>query len=172
MTSIFAPCRKASAAVRPLPAIGADRGGGIVLSWSNVARAPPRPLNGITLGDRTFMRIQRTLSILWLVPFIGAPCFWLWQFLNKSAPAYDGIHALHSLVCLLGIVASIFLFQGARWARFALALLALYFAVGVFVWEILAQGWMRVDKLADDALFVFSLVTVALLIFPRREPVA
>ena len=129
-------------------------------------------MNGITLGDYTFMKIQRTLSILWLVPFIAGPCFWLWQFLNKSAPAYDGIHALHSLVCLFGIVASIFLFQGARWARFAMAMIALYLAAGIFLFEILPQGWMRVDKLADDALFVVSLVTVALLILPRREPVA
>jgi hypothetical protein len=116
------------------------------------------------------MKIQRTLSILWLVPFIAAPCFWLWQFLNKSAPAYDGIHALQGMVCLFGIVACVFLFQGAKWARVSMGMIALYFAVGVFVGEILPQGWMRVDKLADDAVFVFSLVTVALLMLPRREP--
>ena len=118
------------------------------------------------------MKTQRILAILWLVFFVAGPCYWLWMFLNKSAPAYDGIHALHTLVCLFGIVASVFLFRGANWARVSVATIALYFAVGTFGWEILPQGWMRVDKLADDALFVFSLVTVALLIFPRREPVA
>src|SRR5678815_672251 len=116
------------------------------------------------------MKIQRTLSILWLAPFIAGPCYWLWMFLNKSAPAYDGIHALHSVVCLFGIVACVFLFQGARWARFAMVMIALYFAIGVFLFEIRTQGWMRVDKLADDAIFVFSLVTVSLLILPRRAP--
>jgi len=31
------------------PAAGADRGGGILQLRSGVARAPPRPLNGITI---------------------------------------------------------------------------------------------------------------------------
>src|SRR5204862_1552289 len=92
------------------------------------------------------------------------------QFLTKGALAYVGVHALHGMVCLFGIVASIFLFQGAKWARVSMTMIALYFAVGIFLFEILPQGWMRVDKFADDALFVFSLVTVVLLILPRREP--
>lgn len=96
--------------------------------------------------------------------------FWLWEFLHKSAPAYDGIHARHSLVCLFGIVACIFLFQGARWARISLGLVALYIGVGVLFVEILPQGWMRVDKLGDDAMFVLCLVTVVLLFFRKYEP--
>src|SRR4051812_2545574 len=32
------------------PAAGADRGGGILLMRPDVARAPPRPLNGFTLS--------------------------------------------------------------------------------------------------------------------------
>lgn len=115
------------------------------------------------------MRTHRILAILWLVPFIAGPWYWLWMFLNKSAPAYDRIHALHGLVCLFGIVASVFLFRGATWARVSLASIALYFGVGVFFGEILPQGWMRVDKVADDALFVLSMVTVVLLILPRRD---
>ena len=90
--------------------------------------------------------------------------------MHKSAPAYDGIHALHSLVCLLGIIASIFLFRGAKWARISIGIFALYFGVGTFC-EIWQQGWMRVDKLADVAVFVFSLVTVVLLFFPRHAPI-
>lgn len=110
--------------------------------------------------------IQRTLAVLWLVPFIAGPCYWLWAFLNQSAPAYDGTHAWLGLVCLFGIIASIFLFRGAKWARISIGIIALYFGVGTF-WEIWQQGWMRADKWADDATFVFSLVSVVLLFFPR-----
>jgi hypothetical protein len=118
------------------------------------------------------MKTQRALGAVWLVAFIAGPCYWLWMFLNRSAPAYDGIHALHSLVCLFGVVASIFLFQGARWARLSIAAIALYFGVGTLFGEILPQGWMRMDKLADNVTFIMSLVTVVLLIFPRHEKTA
>jgi hypothetical protein len=118
------------------------------------------------------MKIQRTLAILWLAAFVAGLCYWLWQFLEKSAPAYDGIHALEGLVCLFGAVACIFLLQGAKWARISLGTIALFFGVGAFFGEILPQGWMRVDKLADDATFVLSLVTVVLLFFRKYEPVA
>jgi len=118
------------------------------------------------------MKTQRTLAILWLAAFIAGPCYWLWMFLNKSAPAYDGLHALISLVCLFGIGVSVFLFQGSKWARISIGTIALFFGVGAFFEEILPQGWMRVDKLADDATFVLSLVTVALLFFRKYEPVA
>ena len=120
----------------------------------------------------TFMKTQRTLAILWLAVFIAGPCYWLWMFLHKSAPAYDGIHALLSLVFLFGVVASIFLFKGAKWARISIGIIALCLAVGAFFWEILPQGWMRADKWADDATFVFSLVTIVLLFFRTYEPVA
>jgi hypothetical protein len=130
----------------------------------------PRPEDP-RVGEFTFMKIQRTLAALWLAGFIAGPCYWLWMFLNKSAPAYDGIHAWQSLVCLYGIVATIFLFQGAKWARISLVAIALVFGVGAFFGEILPQGWMRADKLADDATFVLSGVTVVLLFFRQYEPV-
>ena len=128
-------------------------------------------MRGMTLprfGLRTFMKIQRTLAILWLAVFIAGLSYWLWMFLNKSAPAYDGIHALQSPLLLFGIVASIFLFKGANWARISMGCLAIVFAVGVLIWEILPRGWMRADKWGDDAVFVLSLVTIALLFFPRH----
>src|SRR6476620_9593963 len=114
--------------------------------------------------------MQRILAILWLASFVAGPCYWLWEFLHKSAPAYDGFHALLSLPCLFGVVASIFLFRGAKWARISIGIIAMFFGVGAF-WEIWQQGWMRADKLAVDALFVFSLVSVVLLLFPRRAPI-
>ena len=124
------------------------------------------------LCQNAYMKTQRTLAILWLAAFIIGPCFWLWEFLHKWAPAYDGIHAQHSLVFLFGIAACIFLFRGARWARISIGIIALYIGVGVLFKEILPQGWMRVDKLGDDAIFVLSLVTVVLLFFRKYEPVA
>jgi len=102
---------------------------------------PARPLNVGPLGDFTFMKIQRTLGTLWLASFIAGPCYWLWEFVEKSAPAYDGIHALLSLLCLFGAIASIFLFQGAKWARFSIGIIALFFAVSL-LWDICKHGPM------------------------------
>jgi hypothetical protein len=116
------------------------------------------------------MKIQRTLAVLWAAMFIAAMSYWLWEFLHKSVPAYDGIHALQSPLLLFGLVASIFLFKGANWARISIGCVAIVFAIGIFIWEILPQGWMRADKLGDDAGFVLSLVTIVLLFFvvPRQ----
>ena len=123
------------------------------------------------IADFTFMKIQRTLAVLWLVPFIAGPCYWLWAFLVKSAPAYDGFHALLSLLCLWGAIACIFLLRGAKWARISIVAIALYFGVAE-LWDIWQIGWMRADKWADYGLCVFSLATVALLFFTRHEPAA
>lgn len=117
------------------------------------------------------MKTQRTLAILWLGAFIAGPCYWLWAFLEKSAPAYDGIHALLSLLCLFGAIASIFLFKGAKWARISIGMIAIFLAVGG-LWDIGQPGWLRADKWADDGTYVFSLVTIGLLFFRRYEPVA
>jgi hypothetical protein len=151
----------------------------------NPSKEPAKPnrslvrtcLNGAShssraLGDFTFMKTQRTLAILWLAAFVAALYYWIWEFLHKSAPAYDGIHARLSPIFIFGIVACVFLFQGAKWARISIGTIALLLGAGVFFGEILPQGWMRVDKLADDAAFVFSLLTVVLLFFRKYEPVA
>ena len=74
------------------------------------------------LGRPADVIIQRTLAVLWIGVFIAVMSYWLWAFLNKSAPAYDGIHALQSPLFLFGIVASIFLFKGAKWARISMGL--------------------------------------------------
>jgi hypothetical protein len=99
--------------------------------------------------------------------FIGSGCS-----LTKGAPAYDGIHALLGLVSLFGIVASIFLFKGAKWARISIGIIAIGLGVGALFWENLPQGWIRADKWADDVTFILSLVTVVLLFFPRDAPIA
>jgi len=126
-------------------------------------------LSGI-VGDFTFMKTQRTLAILWLASFISGLYYWLWEFLHKSAPAYDGIHALLSLPFLFGVVASIFLFRGAKWGRISIGILALFFGV-VQLWDIWQKGWMW-DKWADNGLLILSLASVVLLLFPGRRPAA
>jgi hypothetical protein len=72
-----------------------------------------------------------------------------------------------------GAVASIFLFQGAKWARISIGILALFFGGGALseIWE-QRWMWMKADKWACDSLVVFSLVTIVLLFFRRYEPVA
>ena len=117
------------------------------------------------------MKIERTLGTLWLGSFIAGPCYWLWAFVEKCAPAYDGIHAWLSLLCLFGAVASIFLLRSAKWARFSIGIIALFFAVGV-IWDIWQRGWMWRDKWADNGMCVFSRVSIVLLFVPRHEPVA
>jgi len=117
------------------------------------------------------MKIQRTLGTLWLAAFLAGPCYWLWEFVERSAPAYDRMHALLSLLCLFGAIASIGLFCGAKWARFSIGIIALFFAVAVG-WDIYKQGPIRADKSADYSLFVFSVASLVLLLFPRHKPVA
>lgn len=118
------------------------------------------------------MKIQRTLAILWMGAFAVLMYYWLWEFLNQIAPAYDRVHARGSLVCLFGIVACIFLFRGAKWARISMGIVALYLGADVLFTELLPRGWMREDKLADDVTFVLCLVTVVLLFFRKYEPVS
>ncbi len=117
--------------------------------------------------------IQRTLAVLWAAMFIGALSYWLWGFLHKMAPAYDGIHALQSPILLFGIVASVsysrvqtghaFLWGVSRSfsqsERFLVKLCRKIGECGGISW-----GTMRG--------FVLSQVTIVLLFFPRREPIA
>ena len=117
------------------------------------------------------MKIERTLGTLWLASFITLLCYWLWEFVERCAPAYDGIHAWLSLLCLFGAVASVFLFRGAKWARISIGIIALFFAVGVLL-DICRQGWMWRDNWADNGLGIFSLVSIVLLFVPRQASVA
>ncbi len=117
------------------------------------------------------MKIQRALAILWLGFFISGLYYWLWEFLNKSAPAYDGIHAWLSVIFIFGAVACIFLFRGARWARISIFSIAIFFGVDG-LWVIWHQGWMWRDKWADNGLCFLSLATVVILFFRGHEPVA
>ncbi len=116
------------------------------------------------------MKIQRALAILWVAFFISGLYYWLWEFLHKSAPAYDGIHAWLSLISIFGAVACIFLFRDARWARISIFSIAAFFGVDG-LWDIWQQGWMWRDYWADNGLCFLSLATAEFLLFRRQEPV-
>jgi hypothetical protein len=113
------------------------------------------------------MKIQRLLGILWLALFSFILAFWLWQFVKNAYQSDLSFHVYISPVFLFGAIASFFLFQGARWARIAIGIIALSLAVLVF-WLTLKFGW----RWADGSLGVFALASVVLLFFPRHEPVA
>lgn len=145
---------------------GGARVGGFTLV---VGTGPPRYASLRVM--ESIGKIQCTLAVLWLATFIAGPSVWLWMFVNNSTPGYNGIHAVHSVVCLFGAVACVSLFRGAKWALIAIGIIAIYFALGTFFGEIVRYGWMRVDKLGDGALFVLSMVTIVLLFFRRYPPV-
>jgi peptidoglycan/LPS O-acetylase OafA/YrhL len=123
-----------------------------------------------TLGDFTFMKTQRILGILWLALFTFIIAFWLWKFATRTNMSSDlGFHAFASPVYLFGVIASFFLIRGAQWARIAIGIIALLFAVLVFwlFWK--SWSWHGVD----GCLGIFALVSAVILLYPRRhEPVA
>jgi len=80
----------------------------------------------------------------------------------------DAVLAASFLMYFVGIVASIFLFRGARWARWVLGFIAIYFALGCIA-GIAIHKLLAVWSIAPC---VFALVSLVLLFLPRREPVA
>jgi peptidoglycan/LPS O-acetylase OafA/YrhL len=117
------------------------------------------------------MKIQRTIGSLWLALFSFGICLWIWQFAMKINQGDFGTHAFLTPFFLFGVVASIFLIRGARWAHIAIVIMASLIGV-LITWNILQTGWRWSDKWADDSLCVFSLASVVLLLIPRHEPVA
>ena len=109
------------------------------------------------------MKTHHILGSLWLAfcSFIVAATLW---HLKQT----HGIYLLLSIgICLAylaGAVASLFLFRGAAWARImiaSLALLALFVCFAQFVAYKSPTIWTGVVG-------VFALVSVILLLFPRR----
>ena len=111
------------------------------------------------------MKAQRILGILWFALFSSILIMWFWQFMQKPYSGYFRVFT--SPVFLLGVVASIFLFRGARWARFTIGVIALFISVLAIV-EIAGSflSWQ------DGCLGFFGLVSAVLLFWPRHESVA
>jgi hypothetical protein len=115
------------------------------------------------------MKTQRILGILWLALFTFIIAFWLWKFATRTNMSSDlGFHTFASPVYLFGVIASFFLIRGAQWARIAIGIIALLFAVLVFwlFWK--SWSWHGVD----GCLGIFALVSAVILLFPRRHAVA
>jgi hypothetical protein len=122
-----------------------------------------------SLGDFTFMKTQRTFGILWLALFILIISLWLWKLIRGDDVSGDlGFHPLAGLVYVFGVIASAYLIQGARWARIAIGIMALAFAVLVVIAMLASRRWHS----ADGCVGVFALVSALILLFPRHEPVA
>jgi hypothetical protein len=129
-----------------------------------------------TLGDFTFMKIYRTLGILWLL-FCGYGCF---NFLRDllALPGTTGLWPVwfvlagFSLLDLAGIVASIFLYRGARWARWFVGLFAVFTALCDIANMVMARSLHTYTVCIIASVFVFATASVVLLFLPKHEPVA
>jgi hypothetical protein len=120
------------------------------------------------------MKTSKVLGAAWLAfcGFFGLFIFWqlLYALLIKTRPMPGLFLYLGVFICavyLCGIVASIFLFRGARWARgivgFA-ATLTLAVSVGqIIAWPF---SWL------SCGIGIFALVSLVFLVQSRHEPVA
>jgi len=118
------------------------------------------------------MKINRILGILWL----AFCCFREFNLIRAFLNTHPTIETLWFTrlfflsFCLLdlgGIVASIFLYLGARWARWFIALLAVLVLFGSFG-NIVTQKSIPMWAVAPS---VFAIVSLVLLFLSRREPV-
>ena len=125
------------------------------------------------LGDFAFMKTYRILGILWLANC----CFCVFNLAKALLGLHKtpgGIWAAGSVLvalCLMylaGIVASIFLFRGANWARWFIALVALLVAFGAFG-TMVSQRSLPAWAVSSG---VFAVVSLVLLLLPRHGPVA
>ena len=117
------------------------------------------------------MKIHRILGMLWL----ALSCYSSFNLLRVLVELHRTPGSMWVASCvpcvvhLAGIVASIFLFRGARWARWVIALIAFYMVVFGPVASVLIQKSLPIRAACSG---VFALVSIVLLFLPRHEPVA
>jgi hypothetical protein len=122
------------------------------------------------------MKTYRTLGILWLL-FCGYGCFNLLREL-LALPSTIGLWPAWFVLaglCLLdlaGIVASIYLFRGARWARWFVGLFAAFTVLSDIVYMVMARSLHTYTVCIIACVCVFAIVSVVLLLLPKHEPVA
>jgi hypothetical protein len=118
------------------------------------------------------MKAHHIVGTLWLALCSFFSSFLLWGF-RPSAPKYESTMQFcwalfFALACLFGVVASVFLLRGARWARIYIGLVAamsLASCVMQYISYRTLPAW-------GIALGVFSLISVLFLFWPKHEPVA
>jgi hypothetical protein len=114
------------------------------------------------------LKTQRTFGILWLALFVLIISLWLWKLIRGDDVSGSlGFHPLAGLVYVFGVIASAFLIQGARWARFAIGCIALLVTV-LIAWIFFKSG----VRWPDGCIGSFALVSVVFLFWPGHEPVA
>jgi hypothetical protein len=117
------------------------------------------------------MKTHHLIATLWLLLCSFFGIYMLWGF-RPSAPQYEStaqfyVAILFCLIYLFGVVASIFLFRGARWARIFIgivSLLSMLSCVMQYISYRSLPAW-------GIALGVFSFISVVLLFWPKHEPV-
>ena len=118
-------------------------------------------------------KTNRILGILWLA-LCGYSVFYLLRALQALHPTAAGLWLAWSvlagscLMYLVGMVAGLFLFRGANWARWYIAMLA--------VWEAFSTSAYLVVSKSVHAwscfCIVLAVVTLVLFFLPKHEPVA
>jgi hypothetical protein len=124
------------------------------------------------------MKKHRILGILWAV-YCCYSSFNLLREMLRLHPADQpdlwiawSVLALLCLIDMAGIVASIFLFRGARWARWFVGSLAgfvLFSGIAYFLLQAVLQRPLPVFTIGPC---VFALASLVILFLPRHEPVA
>ena len=119
------------------------------------------------------MKTYSILGILWL-----ALCCYsvvnLLRALVELHPTAGGLWVAWYVLagsCLLyfaGIVASIFLFRGARWARWFIAVLAVWEAFATTAYLVTSKSF----HVWSGFCIVLAVVSLVLLFLPKHEPVA
>ena len=78
------------------------------------------------------MKAQRVLGTLWLAFYSFAVVLWLWRLaVHQYLSSDPGMEPPMIPVYWFGVVASVFLIRGARWAQRAIGILALLVCVAV-----------------------------------------
>jgi len=131
-----------------------------------------------SLGDFTFMKTQRILGILWLANCTYACIETLWMllrpFTNSAAKVTTfGYYYLTALfiLYLAGIVASVFMYKGVKWARWfvgMIACLSVIFGISTIIESRSFAGcdaWFWIYSM-------FCICSIVLFLLPRHESVA
>ena len=116
------------------------------------------------------MKIHRILGILWL----ALCCYSVLNLLRAlleippTAGAAWWVLVVDCLLYLVGIVASIFLFRGARWARWFIAVLAVWEAFATTAYLVTSKSF----HIWSGFCIVLAVVSVVVLFLPKHVPVA
>ena len=119
------------------------------------------------------MKTHRILGILWLA-LCCYSTFNLLRALLELHPTDSGlwvawfVFASSCLLYLVGIVASIFLFRGTSWARWFIAVVAVWMALFAIAYIVTSKSFHVWSSIS----IVFAVVSIVLLFLPKHERVA